>query len=184
MPITPFHLFPAGAIYFLCHRRLHGIAFILASVLMDIEPVLYLVLGSPMGSFPLLLGSYVPMSLHWVTHNPFAVFLVMAPFTTILARSLELARPLWLQIFSKAEWVDYSWRLTYLAAILGGFVHLGWDSTMHGDVNFGFPFTRISNPLINSQFAIWIGMLGLILIVPAYFVGKRINGGSPFQKLP
>lgn len=184
MPITPLHLFPASAVYFLFYRRIHGIAFILASVLMDIEPVLYLVSGFPQGSFPLLLGGYVPMSFHWFTHNPFAIFLIVAPLITILAKSLELAKPLWLQTFLDAEWINYSWKLTYLPAVLGCFIHLGWDSTMYSDVNFGFPFTRVSNPLRSSQSAIWIGILSLILIVPAYFVGKRINGGNPLQKLP
>jgi hypothetical protein len=184
VPITPLHLFPAGVVYFLFYRRLHGIAFILASVLMDTEPILYLISGFPQGSFPLLLGGYVPMSFHAFTHNPSAILLGVAPLITILAKSLELAKPLWLQIFPDSEWINYSWKLAYLSAVLGGFIHLGWDSTMYSDVNFGFPFTGISNPLRSSQSAIWIGILSLVLIVPAYFVGKRINDGNPFRKLP
>jgi len=127
-------------IYFLFYRRLHGLAFFLATVLIDLEPILYLVLGFPEGSFPLLFGGHVPMSFHAFTHNPFGIFLILAPPITILAKFLELGKPLWLQIFPDAEWINYSWKLTYFSAVLGSFLHLGWDITMHGDINFGFPF--------------------------------------------
>ena len=184
MPITPFHLLPAGVVYFLFYRRLHGFAFFLATVLIDLEPILYLILGLPEGSFPLLLGGSVPFSFHALTHNPCAIFFMVAPSIVVLAKLLEFGRSLWLRILPDAEWISYSWKLTYLSAVLGCFIHLGWDMTMHGDVNFGFPFTRIANPFINSQVAIWIGILSLTLIIPAYFIGTQINGGNPFRKLP
>ena len=157
MPVTPFHLLPAGVVYFLFYRRLHGLAFFLAAVLIDIEPALYLVLGFPEGSFPLLLDGYVPMSFHAFTHNPFGILFIVAPLVAILARFLELGKPLWLKIFPDAEWINYSWKLVYFSAVLGCFLHLGWDTTMHGDINFGFSFTWIVNPFINSQVASWIG---------------------------
>ncbi|MDH5783185.1 MAG: hypothetical protein OEZ35_05930 [Candidatus Bathyarchaeota archaeon] len=184
MPVTPFHLFPAGMIYFLLYCRLHGLAFFLATVLIDLEPILYLVLGFPQGSFPLLLGGHVPMSFHAFTHNPFGIFLILAPPIAILAKFLELGKPLWLQIFPDAEWINYSWKLTYFSAVLGAMIHLGWDITMHGDINFGFPFIRIANPFQSNETAIWIGILSLALILPAYFIGTKINGGNPFRKLP
>jgi hypothetical protein len=184
MPLTPFHLLPAGVVYFSFYRRLHGLAFFLATVLMDIEPILYLVLGFPEGSLPLLFGGYVPMSFHAFTHNPFGIFFIVAPLMTILAKFLELGKPLWLQIFSGAEWINYSWKLTYLSALLGTMIHLGWDATMHRDINFGFPFVHLANPFISGEFARWIGVLSLALIIPAYLIGTKINGGNPFQKLP
>lgn len=184
MPLTPFHLFPAGVVYLLFYRRLHGLAFFLATVLIDLEPILYWILGFPKGNFPLLFGGHASFSLHGLIHNPFGIFLILAPSVAVLAKLLELGRTFWLQIFSNAEWINYSWKLTYFSAVLGGFIHLGWDATMHRDINFGFPFTRIANPFINSQVAIWIGILSLAPILLAYFIGTKINGGNPFRKLP
>lgn len=184
MPITPFHLLPAGVVYLLFYRRLHGLAFFLATVLIDLEPILYWISGFPRGSFPLLHGGYASFSLHAVIHNPFGIFLIVAPSVAVLTKLLELGRTFWLQIFSNAEWINYSWKLTYFSAVLGAMIHLGWDATMHGDINFGFPFMHITNPFINSEAAIWIGILSLVLILPAYFIGTRINGGNPFRKLP
>lgn len=184
VPFTPFHLFPAGVIYFLFYRRLHGLAFFSATLLIDLEPLLYWLSGFPQGSFPLLLGGYTPFSLHALIHNPFGIFLILAPSMAFLAKFLELGKPLWLQIFPDAEWISYSWKTTYFSAVLGALIHLGWDSTMHGDINFGFPFMRIGNPFISIAVATWIGILSLVLILPAYFIGTRINEGNPFRKLP
>ena len=184
MPMTPFHLFPAGVIYLLFYRRLHGLAFFLATLLIDLEPIIYLVLGFPKGSFPLLLGGYASFGLHVLIHNPFGIFFILAPSMVALAKLLELGKPLWLQVFPDAEWISYSWKLTYFSAVLGGFIYLGWDATMHRDINFGFPFMHIDNPFINSEVAIWIGILSFVLILPAYFIGTRINEGNPFRKLP
>jgi hypothetical protein len=183
MPLTPLHLFPAGVVYFLFYRRLHGLAFFLAAVLIDLEPIIYWLSGFPRGSFPLLLG-YTPFGLHALIHNPFGILLVLAPLIAVLARVLELGKTFWLLVFPDVEWISYSWKQAYLSAALGAMIHLGWDSTMHHDINFGFPFVRVANPFVNSQAMVWIGVLSFILILPAYFVGRRINGGSPFQKLP
>ncbi|MFB0567028.1 MAG: hypothetical protein ACETVM_00380 [Candidatus Bathyarchaeia archaeon] len=184
MPVTPFHLLPASMGYLLFYRRLHGLAFFLATVLIDLEPIVYLVLSFPEDSFPLLFGGRMPMSPHAFTHNPFGIFFIVVPLVTILARFLELGKPLWLQIFPDAEWFNYSWKLTYFSAVLGSFLHLGWDTTMHGDINFGFPFIRIANSFQSNETAIWIGILSLALILPAYFIGTKINGSSSFRKLP
>jgi hypothetical protein len=184
MPLTPFHLLPAGAVYLLFYRRLHGFAFFLATVLIDLEPIIYWISGYPRGSVPLLLGGYAPFGLHALIHNPFGICFALAPSMAVLAKLLELGKPFWLEILPDSEWIGYSWKLTYFSAVLGGFIHLGWDSTMHKDINFGFPFTYIVNPFINSTVAFWISILSLALILPAYFVGTKINGGSPLRKLP
>ncbi len=184
MPLTPFHLFPAGTVYFLFYRRLHGLAFFMATVLIDVEPMLYLVFGLPSSSFSLLFGGSLSLSYHSVTHNPFGIFFVVAPLVAILARFLEFGKPLWLQILPGAEWVNYSWKLTYLSAVFGCFLHLAWDATMHGDINFGFPFMQIANPFMNGGAASWIGIFSLVFILPAYLVGTLVNEGNPFRKLP
>jgi len=184
MPITPFHLLPASVVYFLFYRRLHGLAFLSATLLIDLEPIIYWLSGFPQGSFPLLFGGYVSFSLHALVHNPFGIFFVLAPLIAVLARVLESGKAFWLMIFPDAEWVSYSWKSTYLSAVLGAMIHLGWDSTMHHDVNLGFPFVGVANPFVSVRAMVWIGVLSLVLILPAYFIGKKANGGSPFRKLP
>jgi hypothetical protein len=184
MPITPLHGFPASTVYLLTYRYLHGLAFFLATFLIDIEPVLYMIFGVPQPRIPLLFGGYTPTGLHMVTHNPFAVIVLVAPAMTVLAKLLEVGKPFWLDILGGAEWIDYSWARVYLSALAGGFLHLGWDLTMHTDINLGFPFMSLPNPFVNYAVLAIIGMASVVLILPSYFLGKRINRGSPFKKLP
>jgi len=55
---------------------------------------------------------------------------------------------------------------------------------MHYDINFGFPFLDIPNPFISFQAFSIILLASFAMILPAYFIGKRLNTGSPFKKLP
>lgn len=184
MPLTPFHVFPAGTVYLSTYRYLHGLAFFLAAFLEDIEPALYMVFGVSQQRVPLLFGGYTPAGLHMFTHNPFAVIVLIAPAMTVLAKLLELGKPFWSTIFKDAEWINYSWATTYLSALAGGFLHLDWDLVMHTDINLGFPFINLSNPFVNYTVLATVGMASVALILPSYFVGRKFNRGSPFQKLP
>lgn len=184
MPVTPLHVLPATPVYFLFYRRMHGLAFFLATFLIDIEPILYLAFNVPQPRVPLLLGGYTPMGFHMITHNPFAVIVLVAPAMTVFAKLFELGKPFWLNIFEGTEWVNYSWKKTYLSALIGVFLHLGWDMILHRDVNFGFPFVSVPNPFISSGASMIIGIASLVLIPPSYVLGKKINKGIPFAKLP
>ncbi len=103
----------------------------------------------------------------------------------LLAKIVEsTSRGFLFQIFSGAEWIEYSWKQTYLSALFGVFLHLGWDLTMHYDINLGFPFVNIPNPFVSLQAFYVILSVSFIMILPVYFIGKRINKTSPFKKLP
>jgi len=141
-------------------------------------------LGVPYPTVPLLLGGSARQGLHMITHNPFSILVMVGPTMMLLTKFLELGKSVWLEIFPSAEWVNYSWKRTYLSTLLGSFLHLGWDVTMHGDINLGFPFLDIQNPFVNLSDSSVILVVSLALIIPAYFAGKKINGGSPFKKLP
>ncbi len=185
MPVTPFHLIPAGAVYFLFFRRLNCLAFFFGTLLIDLEPVLYWFLGVGFPQIPLLFGGFARQGLHMITHNPFSIVFVVAPAMLLLTKLVELTgRSLLLEFFSGAEWIKYSWKQTYLSALAGAFLHLGWDLTMHYDINLGFPFVDVSNPFVNFQAFYLILQVSLIMILPAYFIGKRLNKSSPFKKLP
>ena len=43
---------------------------------------------------------------------------------------------------------------------------------------------KSSKPFVNHTVLAMIGMVSVALILPSYFVGKKINRGSPFKKLP
>ena len=184
MPPTPLHILPSSTVYLLAYRYLHGIAFYLATLLIDIEPALHLIFDIPPSRIPMLWGGYTLIGAHTITHNPLGIFILIAPTMTILAKLLERTKPFWLKIFEGADWTDYSWKRTYLSGLIGGFLHLGWDVTMHEGINLGFPFIYIPNFFRSDAAFYFIGILSLLLILPSYIIGKRNNKGSPFRKLP
>jgi len=156
----------------------------MGTFLIDLEPIIYMFLGIPFPTVPLLFGGFTRQGYHMITHNPFSILVIVGPAMLLLTKFLELGKPLLLNIFPKVEWINYSWKRTYLSVLLGAFLHLGWDLTMHFDINLGFPFVDIYNPFVNFQAFYLILQVSLLMILPAYFIGKRLNGGSPFKKLP
>lgn len=185
VPITPFHLLPTAAVYFLVFRRLNGIAFFFGGLLIDLEPVLYMFFMVNYPQIPLLFGGFARQGLHMITHNPFSIVFLVAPAMVLFTKVAELTMHGFLvEIFPGAEWINYSWKHTYFSALFGAFLHLGWDLTVHYDINLGFPFVDIPNSLVNSQAFSTILLVSFIMILPAYFIGKRLCRGSPFKKLP
>ncbi len=185
MPVTPFHIIPGVAVYFLFFRRLNGVAFFFGTLLIDLEPVTYLFFNMDYPQIPLLLGGFATQGLHMITHNLFSVVFLVAPAMVLLTKLTELtAKGSLLQIFPSAEWINYSWKQTYFSALFGAFLHLGWDLTVHYDINLGFPFVNIPNQLVNAQAFSIILQASILMILPAYFIGKRMNKSSPFKKLP
>jgi len=185
MPLTPLHVFPAIPVYLLFYRRLSGLAFLLGTTLIDLEPILYTFFGVSFPQVPLLLGGFARQGLHTITHNPFSIILLVAPATVVMTKLAELAgRGILTELFPGIEWISYSWTHTYLSAVFGAFLHLSWDLTMHADVNLGFPLINFQNPFINYQTSITILQVSLVMIPVAYLIGRRINAGSPFRKLP
>jgi len=166
------------------YRRLNGLAFFMGTFLIDLEPVIYMFLGIPFPTVPLLFGGFARQGYHMITHNPFSILVIVGPAMLSLTKFLELGKPLLLNIFPSVEWINYSLKRTYLSVLLGVFLHLSWDLTMHSDINLGFPFVDIYNPFVNFQAFSLILQVSLLMILPAYFIGKRLNGGSPFKKLP
>lgn len=184
VPVTPFHVVPTATVYFLFFRRLNGLAFFLGSLLIDLEPVLYMFF-SVRFQFQLLLGGFAQQGPHMITHNPFSAVLLVAPVMVVVAKAVELAsRGLMQGVFPDIHWVKYSWKATYLSALTGAFLHLGWDLTMHFDINLGFPFIDLPNPFINAAATALILYVSLALMLPAYLIGKKINTGDPCRKLP
>lgn len=185
MPLTPLHVILAVPVYFLLFRRLNGVAFFSGTLLIDVEPAIYLFFNVNYPQVPLLFGGFAQQGLHMITHNLFSVVLLVAPVMILLTKIVELtAKGFLLKIFPSAEWINYSLKQTYFSALFGAFLHLGWDITMHWDINLGFPFVNIANSFVNLQAFTMIFGVSLIMILPAYLIGKRLSKNSPFRKLP
>jgi len=111
-----------------------------------------MVFGVDIPTVPLVFGGFAPQGLHVITHNPFSIIVILAPGTMLLAKLTELARRGVLRVlFADAEWIKYSLAQTYLSAMFGAFLHLGWELTMHQDVDLGFPCFCVQNPFISGQ---------------------------------
>jgi len=185
VPFTPLHVIPSATVYFLFFRRLNGLAFFFASLLIDFEPVLYIFFSVDFPHFPLLLGGFARQGYHMITHNPFSVVLLVAPAVVLLAKAAEHVSHGFVHgIFPGIRWIQYSWKATYLSALAGAFLHLAWDLTMHYDINMGFPFVDIPNPFVDPAATALILYFSIALMLPAFLIGRRINRGSPFGKLP
>ena len=182
MPVTPLHVLPTLAAYLLASKRVHLFAFFSAALLIDVEPMLYLLFGVPVPKIPLLLGGE-STGVHVITHNPFAIVILIAPSMPVLAKALERMKIFWLAVFHDAVWVNRSIRSTYFSALLGAFLHLGWDLTMHQDVNMAFPIYSLPNPFINQQSLDLIWNLSL-LAVPVALMLNAMRRESLLKTVP
>lgn len=185
MPVTPLHLIPALALYFPFSRRIHSLAFFAATLLIDVEPTLYLVFHIPIPQIPLLFfDGDTPVGLHTITHNPFGIVLIVAPAMTILSKILEETKRFGLTILKNSRGINYPARTIYLSALLGASLHLSWDLTMHLDINLAFPFYYISNPFVNLYVLDMFWNISLITLPLSLILSLKINHGHPFKKIP
>ena len=146
MPLTPFHIGPGLFIPLLFMNVVDLPTFLIASVIVDIEPILVLSLSlqSPLHSFfhSFLGGSIV------------AFVLIIA-----MAKSRKLFSPLTSSFKLEQKWSIAS---ITVASFLGIYLHLFLDAQMHQDMQPFFPFT--GNPfldqsslsgLISEIFCVW-----------------------------
>jgi hypothetical protein len=154
MPFTPLHLGPALAIGLPLRRYLHAPTFIVANVILDVEPFLVLVLGL---NYPLhgylhtvLLALAVGLLLGAV------MFRLEAPLQPLYQKiQLEASRPLKLQSF-------------LLAGVLGTLLHVVLDAFLYAEMEPFFPWA--ANPLLYAGFSslevymlcVFLGVFGVI----------------------
>jgi hypothetical protein len=182
VPVTPLHILPTLAVYLLFSKRLHLFAFFSAAFLIDVEPMLYLLFGVPVPTIPLLLGG-VSTGVHVVTHNLFGIVVFVAPAATVLAKGLERLRSFWLTVFRGAVWVNRSVKSIYFSALFGAGLHLGWDLTMHQDINLAFPIYSLPNPFVNQQSLDLIWNLSLLTILIVFMLSV-IRRQKLFKTVP
>jgi len=167
MPFTPFHLGPALGFGLPLRKYVHAPTFMLASVIVDVEPFLVFLFG-------------LRYPLHGYQHTFFLAFfmgLLVGPSMFLLERFLH---PLYRLLLLEPDG-GLNLRSFVLAGVLGTELHVLFDSPLYGDIRPFYPLT--TNPLLNPAltlgvygFCVWMGVLGII-----YYVA--VLGFSAYKKL-
>jgi membrane-bound metal-dependent hydrolase YbcI (DUF457 family) len=154
MPITPFHFGPGAIIHAVAPRHVSFLAFCAANILIDVEPLYYMVTNQ----FP----------LHRFLHTYVGASVILAATLALFAGALRLASVVPLpNVFG---WKQLTIGPVAVGAALGGYSHIVFDSLMHSDIQPLSPFSE-ANPLLRavslstlhwSCFA--AGLFGLVVI--------------------
>lgn len=130
MPFTPFHFGPGGAIHALAPRHISFIAFAAANVLVDVEPLYYMLTGQD--------------PLHRFFHTYVGVTLVIAATVLLFALARKCAARILLP--NLLRWRELTLGQVIAGAAAGGWSHIVLDSIMHADIRPLAPFSQ-ANPL-------------------------------------
>ena len=133
MPIRPFHFGPGAAIHAAAPRYVSFLAFCAVKVLMDIEPLYY------------ILTRQYP--LHRFFHTYVGASIVAIATAALFAVSRHVARAL--RLPNSFDWKDLGIGPIAICATAGTFSHVLLDSVMHPDIRPFAPFSD-SNPLFEA----------------------------------
>lgn len=185
MPITPLHMGPGMLLKGVAERQMSLIAFGVAQIVMDLEPLLGLLRGAA--------------ELHGISHT----LLLALPIGALAAwLGRVLSPPLlgrWNQEMRHYGWlrllVEYApgWRPYLLGGWLGSYSHLLLDSLMHGDLHPSGPFGRETpcwgcarlppcTPFASSR-AGWVYCSGLPAVLPAVDEGVSRADNSASESI-
>jgi membrane-bound metal-dependent hydrolase YbcI (DUF457 family) len=162
MPFTPLHFGPGAALHAVAPARVSFLAFCAANVLVDVEPLYYVLTEQyPLHRF---FHTYVGVSL--------VVALTVALFT-VLPRWRSLPLPdVW-------GWKALQLRQVVTGTALGGWSHIVLDSVMHEDIRPLAPFSAANGLYLLVSIdtlqllCLAAGVLGLAVIGV-----RRIAGGA------
>lgn len=130
MPITPFHFGLGAAVHVVAPRHVSFLAFCTANVLIDIEPLYYML--TQQAHLHRFFHTYIGASL--VALATVGLFLVCRCF----------AKRCWLP--NLFNWKTLSLLPVALGAVAGTYSHIVLDSIMHADITPFAPFSD-TNPL-------------------------------------
>jgi membrane-bound metal-dependent hydrolase YbcI (DUF457 family) len=160
VPFTPFHFGPAIGFGLPLRKYLHVPTFIVANVIVDVEPLLVLVLGL---NYPLhgYLHTFIFASL-----TGLALGYVLFSFDRLLH---PIYKAMKLVVVNKQSFKSYM-----AAGVLGATFHVLLDSPLYRDIKPLYPFTHnpFYNPNLSSgvySFCVWMGIIGII-----YYIGLFI----------
>ncbi len=157
MPFTPFHLGPALGLGLPFRKYVHAPTFIVANVIVDVEPFLVLFLG-------------LRYPLHGYLHTFLLAFFVGLALGYVMFLLERVLHPLYKMFLLKAD-DDLKPRSFMVAGVLGTMFHVLLDSPLYTDIRPFYPIT--ANPLLNPtltqevySLCVWMGIFGIV-----YYVG-------------
>jgi len=164
MPLTPFHFGPGLFIPLLLFSLIDLPTFLIASVILDIEPILVL-----------------SLNLQYSLHGFFHTFLGRSNIAVFLALLMTKARRMFLPLLSFFK-LDQRWsnKTIFSAAFFGIYLHLFLDAQMHRDMQPFFPLTI--NPLLDTSplaglvpeiFCVWCFIGAMLFYFVRFFVAIR-----------
>lgn len=126
MPFTPFHFGPGAALHSVAPRHVSFLAFCGANVLVDFEPLYY------------ILTNQYP--LHRFFHSYVGVSLVVVVVTTGFLIACRVGKVV--RLPDPFEWQQLRFRSVLIGSALGGYSHVALDSVMHSDIQPLAPFSE------------------------------------------
>ncbi len=123
MPFTPFHLGPALLLGLLFFRRLHFPTFIVANVIIDIEPFLVIVLG-------------LNQPLHGFFHSIVGGSLAAVVLSLAMKKLDKNIQPIMASFKLEQAFKE---RSVWLACFVGIYLHIFLDSPLYSDINPFYP---------------------------------------------
>lgn len=132
MPFTPFHFGPGAALHALAPRHVSFIAFAAANVIIDIEPLYYMLTQQ--------------FRLHRFFHTYLGATLIVVATIAVFIVARWFARRFWLPNLFK--WRELALLPVVVGAMAGSYSHVLLDSVMHADITPFAPFSDV-NPLLH-----------------------------------
>jgi len=154
MPITPFHFGTGATIHAIAPKHVSFLAFCSANVLIDIEPLYYMVTGQ----YP----------LHRFFHTYIGATVIMVATALIFFYALKLASRVRLPNLFK--WQSLKPLPIWLGAAAGSYSHIMLDSVMHADIVPLSPFSEVNvlYQLVSlgelHLFCVFAAVLGLAIL--------------------
>ena len=153
MPLTPFHLGPGLLIGLLLLSYIDFPTFVVASVIVDVEPILVLAFG-------------LDYPLHGFFHSFLGGTLIAFLLAAVMSRVRASLSPL--LSFFKLEHKS-SFKTILIASLSGIYIHILLDSRMHRDIRPFYPLGF--NPLLSSS---TVRRLGVYMLCFWCFVGAAV----------
>jgi hypothetical protein len=155
MPFTLFHLGPALAIGLPLRKYVHVPTFIVANVILDVEPLLVMFFGL---NYP----------LHGYLHTLLLAFMVGLLLALVMFKLEGTMQPAYKLLLLETS-NNYGAKPFILAGISGTMLHVLLDAPLYSDIHPFFPFA--ANPLLETGtlagmdvfvLCIWMGMFALV----------------------
>ena len=162
MPFTPFHLGPGLLVGLLLLSYVDFPTFLVASVIVDVEPLL-------------VLWWNLPYPLHGFFHSFLGGTLVALLLTALMRKARKSLSSL-LLFFKITQTVSF--KKIVLASVSGIYLHILLDSLMHRDIRPFYPldlnpFLGLSSDLGVYMLCMWSFMGGVIIYIIRFVLSRR-----------